>query len=247
MKISATQINKYRRCQRLYAFEYVEGHKPPPSKKQEFGSAVHKQLEEWLRLGRAPDDSPEGRVAKQGIKNGWLPTPRSGLLVEHEFSFSWFPGVEMIGFIDCVEPDDEEPLVIDHKTTSDLRWAMGVDDLRKDPQALLYAVWAAKHYRAPVVRARWLYYAASNPKTGPRKPAGARPVEVKFDCRQKAFIDEVKALNDDIAAIARIRKRKTPALDLPASPGACEMYGGCFHRDERCRLTGPEKLAAYLR
>jgi len=49
LKLSPSAVAKYRSCQRLYAFEYNQGFKPPTSPKQQFGKDVHAYLEKWLR------------------------------------------------------------------------------------------------------------------------------------------------------------------------------------------------------
>ena len=248
MRISPTQITKYRRCQRLYAFEYVEGFKPPPSDKQQFGTDVHSELEQWLRDGRVPSNTPEGQTAKQGIKKGWLPTPDKGLFIEQEFAIDWDEDLEMIGFIDCVVPPDlaDVPIVIDHKTTSSLNWCKTEEDLAKDEQAIIYSTVVAQQFKAQKVKARWIYYSASNPKSGRRKPNGARPVEVEFDVTSKSFLDLLKALLRDSKRIRRIRKRGIKGRALVPSPQSCEMFGGCPHK-ERCNLSGEDRLEAYMK
>ena len=251
MNVSPTQVSKARRCWRIIAFEYVEGIKPPPSVKQVFGTDVHKQLERWLSKGVPPDDTPEGRTAKQGIKKGWLPTPGPHLMTEHRMRYQVIPGVFIKGYIDCVAPYEisekiSGPLVIDHKTTSDLRWAKTEEELASDPQALMYVAWAMLHFGVPEVLARWVYYAASNP-TGksPRAPRGAKPVQRLFDSRDPAFIELVAGILRDVHRIVYIRRTGIKALDLPPSPGSCGMYGGCAH-EYRCNLSGGDRIAAYM-
>lgn len=249
MRISPTQVGKGRRCERIIGFEYVEGIKAPSSIKQEFGTRVHAFLEEWLSAGVLPDNSPEGQVAKQGIQGKWLPPPDKGLMVEHKFQFLLEEDINLMGFVDCgVPPEltgDGVPVVIDHKTTSDLRWAKTESQLSGDEQALIYAMWAMLHWNTPTVKCRWIYYAASNPKSGPRKPRGAKPVELLFDARKEIFHSRVELLAKDIRRVVEIRKRGIPGLELQANPGGCGMFGGCFYRD-RCQLEGGSRLAAYF-
>ncbi len=241
--VSASQLQKYRRCKRLIGFEYVEKLAPPPSAKQSFGSAVHAQLERWLKDGKEPEETPAGDVAKQGIEKGWLPDPGSGLLVERQIHFEWRNGIEIMGFVDCAVPD--QCLVIDHKTTSNLRFAMTADQLRQDPQALIYAAWAAVEWDVNVVTARWVYYAASNPAKGPRRPKGGRSVEATFDFATEEVRELVRELDRDINNVYNVKAKSVPGKDLPPSPAACSAYGGCPHR-ELCDLNGGSLLAAYL-
>jgi hypothetical protein len=196
MKLSASQLSKGRRCLRAYAFEYVEGFKPGPSPKQQFGKDVHTQLERWLSQGKMPDNTPEGQVAKQGIQKNWLPVPSNKLLIEYEFEIPWFDDIIMMGFVDCAVSTalEEIPIVIDHKTTSSLNWAKTEEQLLLDEQALIYSLWAAWRWDVSKVKARWVYYAASNPVKGKRRPAGAKAVQVEFDVKSKTFQDNIKEL-----------------------------------------------------
>jgi hypothetical protein len=242
MKLSASQISKGRRCLRLYAFEYVEGFKPPPSAKQQFGTDVHTHLENWLSKGIVPPDTPEGNVAKQGIQKGWLPVPSDKLLTEEKFDMPWIDDVNMMGYIDCVEPPG---LVIDHKTTSSLNWAKTEEQLALDEQAIIYAIWAAQTFNVSVVNARWIYYAASNPKTGARKPAGSKAIQTSFDFTSRFVQKAVKDLLSFSKQLIWIRKNEIKAACVPPNPHACGAFGGCPHK-ERCGLSEGDRLAAYF-
>jgi hypothetical protein len=204
---------------------------------------VHAQLEAWLRDGKAPDDTPAGEVAKQGIQKDWLPVPGKSLLVEHKMDFYWRDGIQILGFIDCADPSTS--LVLDHKTTSNLKYAMTPEQLHEDPQALLYASWAAVEWDTPIVTARWVYYSASNPKSGPRRPTGCRVVEVPFDFLSDPDIELVDALDRDIKEVYNIKAKSIPGKELPPTPSSCGSYGGCPHR-ERCDLSGGDLLKAYF-
>lgn len=252
IKISPSQVKTRRQCDRLIGFQYVEGIRPPSSPKQEFGTDVHKHLEDWLRSGKLPDKSPAGEVAKQGLS--WLPAPESGLWIEHEFEFLWneLSNTFVHGFIDCVKhPETKDsfvvapPIVIDHKSTGDLRWAMSSDELFRDPQAILYSLYAMFKWNVPIVKARWVYYAASNPANGRRKPTGAKPVETVFDLKSLAFREEVKKIGADIEQIVHIRREQIPGKVLRPNPASCQMYGGCFFQD-KCNLSADDRLAGYI-
>ena len=243
MKISPTQLAKYRQCARIIGFEYVEGIKAPPSPKQQFGSRVHKHLEDWLRHSIMPPDTPEGLTARQGIGRGWLPDPSPYLLVEHEWLFDVGRDLEASGFADCIDPLGDRPLVIDHKTTSDLRWAKSPVELATDPQALLYAAWAMLKYRAPVVNIRWIYYAARNRE--PRTPSGCKPVSGEFRANAPEFLAAFAAVLADARAVQSIRTVGVEGLNLKPSPASCGMFGGCFYRD-RCNLSGGDRLVAHF-
>lgn len=248
--LSPTATSKYRLCRRLYAFEYNEGLRPPPSPKQEFGTTVHKYLERWLKEGIYPDDSPAGLTARQGIDKGWLPKPDPRLLVEGKFEFVVRKGLLAAGYIDCIAPPEvteSDPLVIDHKSTSDLRWAKTEEQLLVDPQVILYGIWAMLHWKLSSVRARWVYYAATNPsdENQPRQPRGAKPVEVQLSTQSPAIMESVERLLNDFEEMARIRIENQPGLSFKPSPESCGAFGGCPHIG-RCNLSPGDRLAAYM-
>lgn len=247
MKLSASQVQKFKSCERAYAYEYVEGKRPAPTVKQQFGKDVHSILERWLRDGIAPPDTPEGRVAQQGIRSNWLPTPSDNLLIEKEFLIPWFPelDVHMYGFIDCLDPQPEALLVVDHKSTSSLNWAKTPEELETDPQALIYALWAALEYKVPEVRARWVYYSASNPKQGPRRPTGALPVEVLFKVSAESYIDKIRDLICTTRKMVDIRLNKKEGKSCKPNPNSCKNYGGCPHRTY-CDLDMDSLLDIYF-
>lgn len=241
MELSATQIKKFRDCERLIGFEYNEHIKPLPTDKQQFGSDVHKQLENWFRKGKAPDRSAPGQVAASGLK--WLPTPDRSFGVEKKFELQWLPSVFMIGYVDLAVPSDR--LVIDHKSTSDLRWAMTTEQLATDPQAIIYAVWGMVEWQVNEVTARWVYYAASNPKTGARKPRGCKPIECSFNSKEQSFMSLVGQITKDSRRIVEIRRSGEKGLELKASPGSCGNFGGCPHR-ELCDLPAESSIDRYF-
>ncbi len=241
MKLSASQVSKYRRCKRIIGFSYNEKIKEPSSIKQQFGTDVHKEQEGWLSKARMHSDTPAGRVAKQGVR--FLPTPGEHLLVEKYFQIDWQPGVTMIGYIDCVSPS--ERLVIDHKTTSNLRWMKTVAQLKGDEQAIIYAIWMMLAYNVSSTRARWVYYSAMNPKRGARKPNGSQFVEIEFRAKDPEFQRHVRQLLADTRDIANIREGGKKGIDLPASPESCGAFGGCFYK-QFCDMEAVDVLAAHI-
>ncbi|KKM71139.1 hypothetical protein LCGC14_1433630 [marine sediment metagenome] len=249
--ISPSQIKLWRDCKRKYGFKYIDKLREPTSPKMQFGTDVHAQLEQWLKKGKTPDSTPEGQVAKQGIRKDWLPSPGSHLLVEHklEIPLPELGDVTLIGYIDCVEPPDlarRMPTVIDHKTTSSLNWALTEDELAADPQGLIYSVWAMQHFNTGAALARWLYYVASNPKAGPRKPAGAQPVDHVFVADDPAFARRWAELLKDVADIVAVRNERPDTATIEPSPPACGKFGGCYFNGNPCELSSGEILRGHL-
>ena len=240
LRFSPSQLVKYRRCRRMYAFEYVEGFFPASSDKQSFGTAVHSQLERWFKHSKPPENNPEGEVAKQGLR--WLPVPSKTLLVEHHFEIPWNKNFDVGGYIDCVERG-ERLIIIDHKTTSDLKWAKTEGQLAVDEQAIIYSAWAMLHFQEKEALARWVYYSASNPASGRRKPQGSKPVETVFRYDDNLLHLKLSKINTDFNDMYRIRKEEIKGSSLLPSPESCGMYGGCPHREaRRCEDLNPEDI-----
>lgn len=250
MNIYPTQVKRYRQCARLIGFIYVEDIKPPPSPKQEFGSEGHKHLERWLKDGLMPPNTPSGRTAQQGLT--LLPIPGPTLLVEHEISYAWGSSpVQIKGLVDCLtkyksESYEDCGLLIDHKFTSSLKYAMSRDELLQDPQAIIYAVWPMLHWGLSTVVVRWIYYVASNPSSGIRVPAGVRAVEGIFHRDDPIFHAQLRALGKDLQAIYDIRTCGVKGIDLPPTPTSCGAYGGCYFQ-KKCALSAEQRAQCYFR
>jgi len=244
LKISPSQISNFRQCQRKYCWEYVHGFRPPSTAKQQFGTDVHAHLENWLNTATMPPETPTGKTAKQGLH--LLPVPDERLVVEEKFQYFWMPGIDVGGLADIlVPPDLGGPMVIDHKTTSDLRWAKTEAALVEDPQFLIYATYAMLRWGVPDVVARWVYYVASAPRNGARQPKGVRAVTAKASANDSIFLEQIAGLTADMHIIREIRLNKPAANDLPASPESCGAYGGCPHAG-RCKLTDTDRLESYM-
>lgn len=251
--VSPSQLATYRLCPRKWAFSRLDGLRPPASGAQEFGSLCHARVERWLKTGEMPGDDDIGKTVLQAIKKGHLPTPGPHLFIEHKFSMP-IEGVEdaeFHGYIDCVEPPAEisrggvsegwtPPLLIDHKFTSDLRWAKTPEELKSDPQALVYGAWARRKFSADEVTARWVYGAATG-KERPRKPSGTKAVEITTSREQAAR--EWERLVADARRIVELVRIGGRANDVEPVTSACNAFGGCPFRSN-CSLTAADRMAA---
>ena len=249
LKISPSQVNTFRMCPRRYCWEYVWGMRPPSTAKQQFGTDVHSHIENWLRTATMPPATPSGRTALQGLH--LLPAPDDRLVVEDKFKYFWTEGIDVGGLADVLVPPELSPvlgypMVIDHKTTSDLRWAKTAEKLLVDPQFLIYSVYAMLRWDVSDVVARWVYYVASAPRNGARQPKGVRAITARASANDPIFRSHLARLTDDMKVIHGIRIAKPDANKLPASPESCGAYGGCPHA-ERCKLTSSDRLEAYMK
>src|SRR5690349_21607931 len=131
-KLSVSQIETARTCMRKWAFQKIDKLVDPPKPATILGSAVHDQLEKYLRDG-APINPRinAGRIAMIGCQ--FLPPPKApGMEVEKYFTIEIGPAL-FRGYIDLLLPlRDNALLISDHKTTSNFKWAKSAEDLREE-------------------------------------------------------------------------------------------------------------------
>lgn len=232
---SASQLKTWQACQRKWAWSAI--HKIREANKYaQRGTECHARIEAWLKEGVAPGEDHYGKVVRAGLKH--LPPPRTAR-IEREFTLVSDGGISYRGFIDVdyFDPKLSRPVIFDHKTTTDFKWALSVDDLKDDIQGLIYANEALRFHGADLVDLRWVYY-----RDTPKSPA-AKVVSATVD---KAEAKRKLNLIDQTAfEIKAIGLRASHALELTANPLACSQYGGCPHRD-RCGLTDEERLGAIM-
>ena len=230
--LSASQIGTWDDCKRKWGFQYLDKIRSPPHPSAELGTRVHTVLEAWLKNGTPFDLSTvEGQIAASGIHH--LPLPGEAE-VEQGFTFQT-PVAHYRGYIDARFGSDP-PTVLDHKTTSDLRWAKSEDDLRKDTQATLYAAEAMIRTGKDAVELRWVYYTTKKPYTSRKVSL----LVLKEDI-QKNFDD----IDATAAQIIDAYKNFTTGKDLPPTPTSCGAYGGCYFL-KTCNLTPRDMLRAHL-
>ncbi len=223
-----------------------------------------------------------GEIAMSGLK--FLPLPAEHLKLEHEFSIGedallllgvdWPVGVHFRGVIDCYDeghtvdvgpgwPRLQDgvpiPLIIDHKTTSDVKRIKtrekllgGEDGQRGDPQLALYCFRAALDFQkrngfAPrAVHARWVYYIRTAGKP-------ARAVDVL--CTLEWILRTVRQWLPEAIKALEYHAQESKAEDMPASPSGCQKFGGCEYGPPSrggpenlnvCRLSVGERMRAAM-
>lgn len=235
-KFSKTQIEDYRLCARKWAWRTIEKVRGEKSRSAQLGIDVHGILERWLRDG-APIDmtSDAGEIAMSMIPH--LPPPKTvGMLVEHRFEVE-MGGHLFVGVADVEIMGTTTPTIMDHKTTSDFKWACSAEDLRaKDIQAAIYAGYAMHKYSTDSCHTQWTYGKTS----GSRK---ALPVLATLARRDvEGTLEKVIETAGEMAGVLAASPR---ALDLIPSPDACDAFGGCEFVD-RCQLTANQKVKAFM-
>lgn len=227
-QVSATQVGSFARCQRYWYYGWVLRVPKIQTPAMERGSAIHAEIEHYLTKGWVRDSEyqayPEAAARH-------LPDPKTAkeLLVEQRINLS-VEDVGWLGFIDILHCDrDPRPLVLDTKTSSDFRYAKTPEQLREDTQLNSYARYVYEMGHEGELDIGHLYLktypkSKSIPKKGPQTK-----LVVVTTTRER--VDAIWARD-----AATVRAMKQAALvasvdDLPPSPDACGMYGGCPHRE----------------
>lgn len=234
--LSASQIDTWLLCERKWAWSYIEKIK----KSNVFatlGSEIHLILADWLEKGKSIDTKSEiGKIVLPGLKH--LPAPGTpGLEIEKGFELQTaaakYRGFKDMQFFDRAL---DIPVVADHKTTTDFKWAKTEDDLRTNTQAVIYAQDALKKYNAKEAELRWIYYRT-------RGAPGSHLVKLRVYGPQVS--DEMAKIDETAKSIQQAYQEVKKATDLAPNPRACEAFGGCVYM-ELCNLSTSERMKALM-
>ena len=242
IKISASQIKTYRACPTKWSYDKLSGLKSPKGsgKGAAFGSMVHTHLERYgLKEMLPPSDEPAGKVALRVIAGGHVPIGVDGVYYEGMdpvgrmaplcrnslprpgmfFLSSGREDVTLVGYIDQLDVRDPTvPVVVDYKTTSNLKYALTTDELMSDPQAVLYALYAFATHPAQKVIVRFVYVHVKN-RTEPGKV-----VLREITYTPESILPYTAGLVSDVSAMADAHATRP---DMPKNTERCYDYGGC--------------------
>ncbi len=238
-RYSATSIQWFVDCERLFFWPTLAGLESPPSTAQKFGTKLHAYQERYLKTGDLPPrDSPEGVLANIGLP--LLPNPKTpGLYVEEPFEvlFEGLPvaitGTKDFG-VDPQDPSAVSFLLGDHKTAGSMnpKYKKTKAWLHGNVQSNLYAYtkWAellAKGYdKLTIVDKQWIYYFKAE-----KQAERLRSVDSLDDVAAN-FENVIKPA---ILGMARMVREMPRVGDVatPSDKSVCDAYGGCPHR-ARC-------------
>jgi len=207
----------------------VEGWEMPPSPSQELGTRVHSEMEAWLLEGKIPEHG-SAKFITQTL--GYLREKK--VIVEEPKDYDMTmkcADVPVKGRIDVLIPpasDTDSLVVLDWKTSSNLRYAMTSDALSRDTQGVLYLEYA---YRQKLAKesdlARFDHVYILTKGTGGQHVAGEaldRQQVARLYRGLEAEVEKMKATET------------TPVAQVRGSVQHCGKYGGCAFRD-RCPST----------
>jgi hypothetical protein len=244
---SASQIAVYSACKRKWAWHYVVGVEVPQHPAAAFGEEVHAQLARYLSGGPIDFTKESGYVAASGLQH--LPRPRTpGMRVEDDeestaFAFVGFGGhTYYSGYLDLDFPGT----VVDHKTTGDLKWAKTPDQLRRDPQAVIYSVeYFRRHPDEPSVELRWVYYQTKKTKKSCVTSVHVTQIEIFERFKEIELISlEMCGVVDAAPESKSESDLKNYVLSLEANYDHCDAFNGCPHQG-LCNISPLQRLHAH--
>lgn len=219
-RASASQIKTFRACNRKWYYESVKRMRPPSRNEASLnrGTAIHAIIEHYLVYGELVGDADLIDLMRGSI--WWLDALRAcgTLLVEHSFESTADWVVKTSGFIDVVHRTDDLLHVIDHKTTSNFRWMSNEEQLRQDPQAIIYCTEAMRLFPDYDEVSFTHHYILT------ARPTEPRFVTVTFTREElDRAIGEIN-LTERAMEQASTSEDATQVLQTLSS---CGMYGGC--------------------
>ena len=230
--VSATSIKLFQSCPRRWYERYVLEKKEPTSKAMLRGNEVHRQLEEYLLNGTLPDASTEGQIAKAGLDH--LPPPPYDIEISLEHLPVDDTPAPFKGFIDMYIAGDI-PEILDHKTTSNFKYALSEDELANDTQLVIYAAHALHNCDAAQVRLTHVCYLTKPPYKSQRTSTVVSRAHV-----EELFQEILKTVEKMVTA------SELPANALEKNKDYCWSYGKrCPYFDE-CQRTIKNKGVKHM-
>lgn len=237
-RYSATRVKTFDECRRKWHLQNVHGwvDKPEPQKDNPafaWGSKFHKVAEDWLKLGRIPPNDEYGRAFRGGV--GHWPSPKApGMRIEERFSIKITDTLRFRGVVDVLYAESDGSVTVgDHKTTSNLGYAMTPDQLLNDVQAIAYGYYASRKYEVKKVNLQWVYYCK---KTGNNKCVRVTKEVDYFLGKWKEIVQKTKLMLDQWT------ENRHPK-DIEGDLTACGNYGGCEFRNQCDKLKGENTMS----
>jgi|TARA_Y100000296_G_scaffold86150_1_gene124859 hypothetical protein len=250
--LSKSQFESYFACKRLWWFEKVIKVPDIPTDRQAFGTVTHAVLERYLKSDKL-DRDVSGRPAElypldwDVAEDKWGSGPKiritpeecsliqqlvevliseghivkeDDMLIEQEFYIPIAPGIYIMGYMDVFK----RHLIEDHKTTSNLKWALSEAKLQKDVGALTYAL--ANFVIFPdddeiTIKYNYIQKDPNNPSIK------IVATSITQDMVQE-FVELIEENLDDIRKLKTEKEITSWAnIEGPEKRNTCNRYGGC--------------------
>jgi len=244
--VSPSGMKTWLSCKYLWALVYILKIRGKPSSSMQRGTALHAIGEDYMDGKEVDKTDPLWVCFAQALT--FLPSPlRDSVTTERQRVLGIEKGLAFRGIVDLTWQDDDGHWhIMDYKSCSSLRWCMKEDELRKDIQARIYALFALMVLDVPTVTVHWMYICCGpidkdlpwpHEDQKPALPKGKRCVSTTFT---KDDLD-VPALEDQAKAMWSALKAEE--TDLEKNFDHCGAYGGCWAKASgECTVSTTQKL-----
>lgn len=236
-RFSPSQVDTYLGCPRKWAWRYIAGKRSPSTASAQLGTDCHTVLENFLRDGTPlpfSDPSPRTREIARIVATSLphLPAPKTpGMDLEDNFVFNAAPPraepLLFTGKIDVtLSPlaTGGRPKIIDHKTSGNIeRYGKKEDDLKEDPQAIVYAYYAMRRFRTTSVDLQWNYMATSGT---------LRCVPVRLTLHLSHVLPRFFAMGPPLMDLSATLISKRIPSSFPGDEDHCSAFGGCPYKPD---------------
>lgn len=233
---SASQLKTYHDCPRKWFLAKVLDYPEPTSEAAERGKALHAQVEAYIKDGTWPE-SPLAELLLQNLEG--IDLAREDLTVEGHVKFMVWPGQPgrpwIQGFLDLTIPGFR-PIVWDHKTTADLKWAKSEHELHHDLQMVVYAHWAFA--RLPDVDEVEVVHGYVTTRGVPERRV-VRAVLTRAEVAERwAEIQDLIEEMERVRALGDVRK-------VQVNLQSCGKFGGCPHSEVCTRAQFGQEVGVF--
>lgn len=232
---SASQIDMYERCPRIWWNSYIEGVKPLPSPAQQRGTDIDDNyVQPYLRTGNIRKDGEWAALLVALIPH--LPPPANDQVkVQARIDLPTFDGGPIcIGFMDWARGVTDEHLHVgDLKTTSDFRYAKTREQLADNTQMVVYAKAGYALFQAQKVSISHVYARTRGSAKALSVPAAS---EDPIWMPRSEVNEKWERRVETIKQMMRVAATVNSADELPPNTSECGAYGGCAFR-AKCGLS----------
>lgn len=219
----ASEVKTFLDCRARWFARYVLNYGEPETASQKRGTAVHKYIENTLRGKDNNDATEEVRALAEAILEH-LPENDGSLEIEPPFTDTILD-VPCTGTPDLLQAATAS--LWDHKTTSGQQYTKTIDELREDPQAIMYAAYLVFVRKWSHVSMTWNYVLTRGFPDVITTSWCMYPTEIS-----KAFDKLIRQPYEDMKELRKQHKQGLLQIiaDVPGNTASCTKYGGCPHR-----------------
>lgn len=233
-QLHSSHLKTWRQCARKFWWDYLVQIPQEPDSARDFGSRVHAILERMAKFREPlPYTAWPREAACADALGSLVPFRLDDPRVSSEIAWTVADRLwDWAGTIDvffCADSGEGLSIIGDYKTTSDIdQWALTEDELRLDPQSVLYShQFFAKNPEQPAVMLQWYNAERAAPKHRKR-------VQVEMS-QADAFLGMLHLAEDAHSVFWAIMRSREMATEVRA-----EFCAGCQgdYESERASIEG---------